>query len=352
MTPLLLACVLAYPVVRGAQASPALARRPPTFTALLTRQHANNAPSTAPPAHLRRSGESPATDWFREARLGVFMHFLPADAAGLAKVNEFDVEALASQLSRANARYFVLTLGQNSGFFNAPNVAYDRITGYRPGERCSRRDLPLDLHRALQAKGIRLLLYLPCQVPNGDARAQKAFGLPQGAKDQPIDVAFARKWAEVIHEWSARYGDKVAGWWFDGGYSHINFNEAIAGIYADAVKRGNAAAIVTFNPGVRLIRHTQAEDYTAGELNEPFDTVPSARWVDGSQWHALTYLGSNWGQRNTRYATERWREWFLRVVAKGGVVTLDLGPNWDPKAGPIGALAEAQLEQVKALATN
>jgi hypothetical protein len=27
-------------------------------------------------------------------------------------------------------------------------------------------------------------------------------------------------------------------------------------------------------------------------------------------------------------------------------VTLDLGPNWDPEAGPIGSLAEAQLEQV------
>ena len=298
------------------------------------------------------ASESSRTDWFKDAKLGVFMHFLPADAAGLSKVNDFDVDALAIQLNRAGTRYFVLTLGQNSGFFNAPNAAYDRVTGYRPGERCARRDLPLDLHRTLQTKGIRLMLYLPCQVPNGDARAQKAFGLPQGAKDQPIDAAFARKWAEVIHEWSARYGDKVAGWWFDGGYSHIHFNEEIAGIYADAVKRGNPSAIVTFNPGVRLVRHTRAEDYTAGELNEPFETVPASRWVEGSQWHALTYLGSNWGQRNTRYATERWREWFRKVVAQGGVVTLDLGPNWDPKAGPIGALAEAQLEQVKALGNN
>jgi 3-methyl-2-oxobutanoate hydroxymethyltransferase len=62
----------------------------------------------------------------------------------------------------------------------------------------------------------------------------------------------------VIQEWSDRYGDKVAGWWFDGGYDHIKFNEAIAQTYAKAVKHGNPNAIVTFNPGVRLIRHTQA----------------------------------------------------------------------------------------------
>jgi len=144
---------------------------------------------------------------------------------------------------------------------------------------------------------------LPCQTPYLDIRAQKAFGLPQGPRDQPINLVFAKQWAEVIHEWSVRYGDKVSGWWFDGGYQEIHFNEDIASVYADAVKRGNRNAIVTFNPGVRLIRYTQAEDYTAGEVNDPFATVPSSRWVNGSQWHALTFLGSSWGQRDVRHPT-------------------------------------------------
>ncbi len=171
---------------------------------------------------------NPNTDWFKDAKYGVFMHFLPGDAKGLALVNEFDVQGLSRQLETLGAKYFVITLGQNSGFFNAPNAAYDRYTGYAPGERCSTRDLPLDLYRALQPKGIRLMLYLPCQTPNQDARAQKAFGLAEGKKDQPIDLEFARKWAQVIQEWSDRYGDKVAGWWFDGGYQSVRFNEAIA----------------------------------------------------------------------------------------------------------------------------
>ncbi len=292
---------------------------------------------------------NPNSDWFKMARYGIFMHFLPADPKGLALVEQFDVQALANQLEQAGAKYFVLTLGQNSGYFNSPNTAYNRYTGYAPGERCAKRDLPLDLYAALQPKGIKLMLYLPCQVPNEDARAQQAFGLRQGKQDQPIDSEFAKKWAEVIQEWAERYGDKVAGWWFDGAYQHVHFNEAIAQVYARAVKRGNPKAIVTFNPGVRVIHYTQSEDYTAGELNEPFAQIPSSRWLDGSQWHGLTFIGSTWGQRNTRYTDQQWAEWVRTVTDHGGVVTLDMGPNYDPSAGPVGALASAQLKQVQAV---
>ena len=38
-----------------------------------------------------------------------------------------------------------------------------------------------------------------------------------------------------------------------------------------------------------------------------------------------------------------------RAVEKGGAVTLDLGPNWNPAVGPIGTFDEAQVAQVKAV---
>jgi alpha-L-fucosidase len=293
--------------------------------------------------------ENKDTDWLKDARYGVFMHFLPGDGGRLALTEKFDAEALAAQLEAVGAKYFVITLGQNSGCFISPNAAYEKRIGYAPGEKCSKRDLPLDLSRALEPKGIRLMLYLPCQTPNRDRRAQKAFGLPEGPRDQPIDLAFAQKWAEVIQEWSDRYGDKVSGWWFDGGYQRVKFNEEIARIYSAAAKHGNPHAIVTFNPGVRVIHWTDAEDYTAGELNEPFGQVPTSRWLGGSQWHALTYLGSNWSKRDTRYPAEKWAAWVKAVTARGGVVTLDMGPNWDPKSGPIGSLAPEQIKQVQAI---
>jgi len=289
------------------------------------------------------------TGWLEKARYGVFVHFLPASPDQLRQVDDFDVETLAKQLVSAGAGYLVLTLGQNSGFYNAPCPAYDQVVGRAPGERCATRDLPADLYQALAARGIRLMLYLPCQTPNGDLSAQRAFGLPQGRKDQPIDLEFAREWAEVIGDWSTRYGERVSGWWFDGGYEGVGFDEEIAAVYAEAARRGNPDAIVTFNPGVGLKRWTRAEDYTAGELDEPFDVVPSSRDVDGSQWHVLTHLGSRWAARDTRYPARAWADWVARVTSVGGVVTLDLGPSWDPAEGPIGSLSEAQLGQVAAV---
>lgn len=292
---------------------------------------------------------SPSTDWLHEAQFGVFMHFLPGDEQSAEKVHAFDVDALAQQLETIGAKYFVLTLGQNSGYYNAPNRTYDQITGYRAGQRCSTRDLPMDLYESLHPRGIRLMLYLPCQVPNRDGNAQEAFGLPRGPKDQPIDIEFAEKWADVIREWSVRYGTKIAGWWFDGGYEWIGFQNEIADLYADAARKGNSEAIVTFNPGVKLIRWTNAEDYTAGELNDPFDVLPESRWLDGSQWHALTYLGSHWGGRDTRFPSQRWIAWVADVAARGGAVTLDAGPNWNPEEGRIGVISNVQMAQLQAI---
>jgi hypothetical protein len=295
------------------------------------------------------SDRNPNTDWFKDARYGVLMHFLPGDPKGLALVNQFDVDALAGQLESIGAKYLVFTLGQYSGYYNAPNAALDKRVGYVPSERCSKRDLPLDLHRALNAKGIKLMLYLTCQVGYGDARAQEAFGLPPGPKEQPLNFTAIDKWAEVIQEWSDRYGEKVAGWWFDGSYPHLGFDESMAWTYSDAAKHGNPKAIVGFSTTLGPSRGMEAADFTAGEINDPFGAVPTSRWQEGSQWHVLTYLGTRWAGRDTRFPAERWADWTAQVTAKGGVVTFDMGPNYDPSTGPIGSLADEQMAQVKTI---
>jgi len=297
------------------------------------------------------AGENnPATDWMIEAKVGTFMHFLP-DASRFQMVEQFDVPAVTKQLVDSGTRYFVFTLGQNSGYMNSPNSTYNTVTGYAAGERCAKRDLPKELAAALKPHGIRFLLYLPCQTPNRDLKAICAFGLPETPLngDRKIDTVFAGKWAGVIREWSDRYGDAVSGWWFDGGYERIGFNNEIAGIYSEAAKHGNPKAVVTFNPGVSLKRWTDSEDYTAGELNEPFTHACNGRWLNGSQWHVLTYLGKNWGRRDPRYPDGQWAKWVSSVTEKGGVVTFDMGPNYDVSAAPVGAFSEPHMKQLCAI---
>src|ERR1035438_7932060 len=119
------------------------------------------------------------TDWLKEAKWGVFMHYmgdtvLKGDELTIENwnkaVDSFDVKGLADQLASAGAGYFVLTLGQNSGYYCAPNAAYDRLTGIAPS-KCAKRDLVADLSEALRVRRIRLMVYLPAGAPDRDKEA-------------------------------------------------------------------------------------------------------------------------------------------------------------------------------------
>ena len=122
--------------------------------------------------------------WLREARFGVMTHYL-ADWIGRREgqrpsverwnelVDRFDVERLAEQLDSVGAGYYLITIGQNSGYYLSPNATYDRFVGREPS-RCSRRDLVADLYEPLRKRNIRLMVYLPSGAPGGDREAKNA----------------------------------------------------------------------------------------------------------------------------------------------------------------------------------
>jgi hypothetical protein len=292
--------------------------------------------------------QNPATDWFSQAKIGAFAHFLP-DETCFNQLDKYDVEGVAEQLSKAKVGYFVFTLGQNSGFFNAPNPVYDKLTGYRAGERCSTRDIPLELAKALKKKGIRFMLYLPCQTPFHDLKAVTALGFPKEPvnDNRNMTALGTDNWARVIKYWSKHYGKLVSGWWFDGGYKHNLFDNLIAQKYAKAAKAGNKNSIVTFNPGISLKRATAFEDYTAGEIRKPLEVKASERWVDGSQLHVLTFMGDSWGQHNLRYDDKTWIDWIKDFTSHGGVVSIDMGVNFDAQKGALGSFDDKQIEQMR-----
>lgn len=294
---------------------------------------------------------NPATDWMAKAKLGAFMHFLPG-TQNFANIDAFDVDALINQLVDANADYFGFTLGQNSGYYNAPNPVFDELTGYKPGEHCSKRDLPMEIAKACKKHGIKFILYLPCQPANRDAHAEEAIGFPATPpnSDRHFTMPGAQNWAKVIEYWAKHYGDLVDGWWFDGGYEWIGFRDKHAQLYSQAVKSGNPNAVATFNPGVRLVRATQFEDYTAGEINDPFTVRVEGRWTDGSQNHILTFMGSMWGRPDCRFKDEQWIPWLKATTAAGCPVTIDMGIYASPEsAAPMGTFMPEQIKQFKRL---
>ncbi len=203
---------------------------------------------------------SARADWMRDARWGVFMHFLaectdlPADQWNR-RIDGFDVEALAIQLHSVRAGWFTITLGQNSGHYLTPNSVYDRLTGIQPS-KCANRDLIADLHQALSKRGIRL--------------NYRSFAA------------------------AARKGNPAA---------VLAFNRGVVmPIHSDC----------------------EEDDYTAGEIDDPRAVQADEFWTDGVQLHMLSFLGTAWSAGAPRFADAEAAALTRRLVAKRMAVTWDV----------------------------
>jgi len=306
----------------------------------------------AAPVACQAEPNNPNTDWFRDAGYGVFVHYLTGLQNSAESVNslgketswdecvrEFDVERFADTMKEAGAGYVIFTVMQITRHMIAPNETYDRITGFEPGEACATRDLIEDLYQALHKRGISLMLYYTGDGPRADAKGAPAFGC-----ESPVTTEFVTKWASVAQEYSERYKDKVAGWWVDGCYSFIGYDDEKLGIMASALKAGDPNAIVALNVGVqdKVRAYTPHEDFTTGEQNEFFDR-PVSRWVGGEQWHILSFLGNGWAQAGVRYGKSAMAEYVQEVNEVGGVVSIDVLLYRD------GSIDRSQLEVLKAL---
>ena len=291
----------------------------------------------------------------REAHFGLMVHYLAdwrvrVDSIKMNPdkwnelVDHFNVELLARQIDSVGAGYLIFTIGQNSGYYVSPNSNYAKLTGIP--NKCARRDLISDLSAALKKYNIRLIVYLPSGAPAGDSIARTALNWTNG----PLpNKEFQLKWESIIREWSVRWGDKIAGWWFDGCYwpnmmyrseTPPNFNS-----FANAARAGNAESIIGFNPGVvyRTLSITPFEDYTAGEIDKP-ELISIRRAaegkVDGKQIHILSYLGRTWGMGEPRFTTEQVLNFSRQVIDQRGAFSWDVPVLID---GTIGNLFMQQL---------
>jgi hypothetical protein len=265
-----------------------------------------------------------------------------------ALIDGFDVEGLAEQLKSTGARWYQISIGQNSGYYLSPNATYDKLTGIQPS-KCSRRDLVADLYDAMHKRGIRLMVYLPAGAPAGDAVARKALQWESGAHG---NREFQGKWESVIREWSARWGGKVSGWWFDGCYwpntmyrseDAPNFKS-----FAAAARAGNAESAIAFNPGVypRIFAMSPCQDYTAGEIDDVAGIQirrQDGGTIDGAQIQVLSHLGEKWGMGAPRFSKEQIVEWTRKLLSSGGAIT------WDTPVQPGGTMAPEFMAQLRAL---
>jgi hypothetical protein len=306
-----------------------------TMSAVAPRACADESPAaaTTKSGPTTRESRDAAKQWMRQAKYGVFVTFLGGGADWNRTVDAFDVDTFAAQLEQAGAAYVILTLGQNSGYYCAPNATYDRFGGFKPGERCSRRDLPMELAERLGKRKIKLLLYCTARAPQNEKQARAGLAEIDDLLNQPATQEFSRRWWQVIREWSERYGERVAGWWFDGAYATAGWDDLSKPYnwhgWAAAARAGNPASLLAFNKGTHLEDAfgalTDEQDYTAGERNG-FDVTPhDAPARPGLVWHLLAYMGKDWGKPGGPTRSDQWMiDYIRRINDAGGVVTMDV----------------------------
>jgi hypothetical protein len=169
-------------------------------------------------------------------------------------VQDFDVPAFVEQVRQTGAGFVVLTTSHAQMFLPAPVKALDRIL---PGRTAS-RDLVAELADALGKHGIRLMLYYHIGSV-GDREWLKASGFWKTDTTQVFDT-----WEAVIGEIGERYGEELAGWWFDDGSVNYYYRSAPWERLTRTAKKGHPQRLVAYNPW-ELPSCTAFQDYFCGE---------------------------------------------------------------------------------------
>jgi len=201
------------------------------------------------------------TRWLQECRYGLMCHWTTESCPRRGEhkpyvqaVQDFDVEGIASQVQATGAGFLVLTTSHAEHFFPAPLESIDRIL---PG-RTTRRDLVADLADALGRRGLRLILYYHL-----GASSDPAWLKATGFWETDTSRLFGN-WTAIIGEAGRRYGQKLAGWWFDDGAISYYYRCAPWERLTVAAKAGYPGRLVAYNPW-ELPSPTEFQDYFCGE---------------------------------------------------------------------------------------
>jgi hypothetical protein len=253
-------------------------------------------------AEARARADRASTDWFVKAGYGAMFHWtdftqpreggkkLYPDA-----VEAFDVNAFASLLEEVGAGYVVFTLNHAHPHCPAPIQAWEAV---HPGWT-TRRDLIGDIAGALEKRGIRLILYINSPVLTNFGKTGET-GLYELTFSEE---QFTEIHKNVLSEIGSRYGEKLAGYWFDSWYQSV---AAYPDVPIEAIYRyckvGNPGRITAFNFWIFPVL-TPWQDYWAGELNTLQNSFDS-RYIQrgpgrGFQAHGMVSMLQSWVHSET-----------------------------------------------------
>jgi hypothetical protein len=249
-------------------------------------------------------------EWFKDAGYGLMFQWTnratPPEGEikpWEEKVSDFKLGEFVDMVESTGASYVLWSVTWGNQYISAPIQSLDAIL---PG-RTTKRDLLGEMADALHERGIKLIFYYHYGYDCNhsiDAEWMEASGGYKADKTE-----FYQNWMAIVSEIGERYGDKLNGWWFDGGQRYYNnhfdntpgdqgFLSAPFKELTLAAKNGNPDRIVAYNSWVKP-RLTEYQDYYAGEGKTGFqglsDGVFESGPQQGLQAHGCFTFERRWG---------------------------------------------------------
>ncbi len=312
-----------------------------------------NAAMTAAEESARAHRAS--TGWFVKAGYGVMFHWTdstePRDGTKkpyAEAVSAFDVDAFAKLIDEIGAGYVLFTVNHAHAHCPGPIKSWEAI---HPG-LTTQRDLIGDMAEALQKKGIKLLLYInsPTLTKLGGIGTTGLYNLTFSEQQ------FTEIHKNVLSEIGARYGKKLAGYWFDSWYQSL---AAYADVPIDEIFRfckvGNPDRITAFNFWIFPVL-TPSQEYWAGEiysLQNPFESRYIQKGAGtGFQAHGLISMLGSWVHNKVGpmppppFKVEDLIAYVKANIAHQAVTTINIGIYQD------GTIEQSSLDMMRALRSS
>lgn len=280
-----------------------------------------------------------STDWLTKTGYGLMFHWTSqsVNPDGSNKpftqaVNDFDVKKFADMVEETGAGYVMFTIGHAQQYCPAPIKSWEKC---HPG-KTTQRDLIAEMADALNAKGIRLILYM------------NSYGTAKFGKIDNFE--FYKTFTDILKECGDRYKGKVAGYWFDcwyqifEGFPDIPFED-----FFKATKTGNKDRIICLNSWI-YPSVSPWQEYWAGEVASPV-AVPENGFMKGGPapdlpYQALLIMEPYWVQEKAempkpRFNSSELSQYIKNCMNNGGAVTINLGIYQN------GTVGEKALEVMK-----
>ena len=302
------------------------------------------------------SAREQTKQWFREAKLGMFIHW--GIYAGLGKgewirtvdkipeeeyarlvpafnPQQFNPDEWADLAQRAGMKYMVMTTKHHDGFcmFDAHNTDW-KVTNTPYG-----KDVLREMTEAFEKKGVTVGYYYSIMDWHHDDYLPRLEWEKDARPAEGHDVMdYIRYMREHIRQLMTEYRPAPFVLWYDGGW--MNKPEELSGVETNAMARELKPDILIND------RHFTKED-----LITPEQRIPPTGIVDENGqpalWEACITMTSHWWGYDKNETVYKTSEFLIRmlvdIVSKGGNLLLNIGPK------PDGTIQEEFVDRLNAI---